>query len=129
MPETTTERRTCQGTTKAGLPCRFTPEPGKDYCLWHDPDKTKAQWAAMKGATAMARCSLPDTGGIRLGTAAGCLAAAERVTKAVLAGELHERIAKAAIYGISIAARVAEVAVLERRVRLLEEQAGARRRR
>lgn len=28
----------CQGTNQSGEPCSATPQSGKAWCLWHDPD-------------------------------------------------------------------------------------------
>src|SRR5688572_20004290 len=36
----------CQGTNQSGDPCAATPQAGKAWCLWHDPDlvEQRTQW-------------------------------------------------------------------------------------
>jgi hypothetical protein len=129
MPETT-GRRICQGFRKDGEPCGAVAT--KDgWCCWRSPnvpDELKLAWAT-KGGFANRPNTLPaETKDIRFQTAEGCLRILEETGSQVRRGDLSVNVANSVGYLTSVAVKVIEAALLERRIKTLEK-AQARRRR
>jgi hypothetical protein len=108
----------CKGFTRRGTPCRFLPEAGQDFCIWHSPDpeqQQKAKAAAHKGSLySMPRHLAPDAPAASIRNLEDALALTEETVNGVRTGILSPNIANSVFYGISVAAKLLELQVLDK---------------
>ncbi len=118
----------CQGTNRTGGPCSATPQPGKPWCVWHDPNlaEQRREWnrnaGRAKANSARARKKvLASAMGLSEIDAALCQAMTD-----VLAGTLEPNVGTAAASIARTIAAVRTTSDLETRLAALEARAEAR---
>ncbi len=107
----------CRGVTKRGGPCSFMPVEGHEFCMWHSPDpemQEKAKLAAQKGAlTSAPRHLAPDHPAAKIRSVEEALTLTEETIQEVRTGTLSANVANSVFYGVSVAAKLLELQVLE----------------
>jgi hypothetical protein len=108
----------CKGFTRRGTPCRFMPEAGQDFCIWHSPDpeqQQKAKAAAHKGSLySMPRHLASDAPAASIRSLDDALLLTEDTLNSVRTGILSPNIANSVFYGVSVAAKLLELQVLDK---------------
>jgi len=97
---------------------------GSEHCYRHNPEidqATKLQ-ASKAGGTSMA--VLKNAPKAQLRTIEGIVSLLETNTNAVISGELDPRVSNAVVQNVNALLKVYELAVVDTRVRKLEQQAG-----
>ena len=118
----------CQATTKEGRPCSAQPRPGRQFCLWHDPEADGVRREnARKGGQSRSNLSrlkraLP-TELLTFNDVQGVLGA---VLRDLLAGTVDPPVANAAANVARAFAAIAQAGEMEERLRGLEVRAGVR---
>jgi hypothetical protein len=122
----TTPPQGCQGTTKAGAPCRGIVQNGRPWCLAHDPER-QAELPGVRAKGAAASNKLRAIKGRRqkLDSAPALLRFVGSLVQDVLDGTVSPDVARAALYGVSIARQLVETSDLDARISALEEKAAA----
>lgn len=120
----------CQGTNRDGDPCSATPQPGKQWCVWHDPDRAeeRAQWNREAGRAKSHKVQARKkvlTAGLDLGEidAALCKALLD-----VLKGSLEPGVATAAATVARTISQLRTDGDFEKRLKELERQEDIRKR-
>lgn len=115
----------CNQTTRAGRPCRATALPGKDVCMFHDPEHAEVQAEARRrGGTQRSRPAVtlpPDTPDLPLETVADVIKALASTFNAVRCGRLDARVGNCLFVGAGVLLKAIEGGDLERRIAALEE--------
>jgi hypothetical protein len=121
------QRRQCQGTTKAGTPCRVAALPGGDWCLFHAPDRAAERDAARRRggrtrskAAAVLPADAPDPD---IRDVAGVVALLAESIAQVRKGTIDPKVANATGYLASVLLRALQDGELERRLAELERRA------
>lgn len=118
----------CQATNRDGSPCSARPQPGKDVCVWHDPDRASERqgWNRNAGRAKSKQVQARKrvlAGGMELNEvdAALCTALLD-----VLSGDLEPNIGTAAAGIARSIASVRQAGEIERRLDALEASATQR---
>ena len=128
--------RSCQGTTKAGGPCRTTLNIGASgYCLWHDEAREaerravrEAGGVARGAARRLAKAVLPEDCPRAPHTIADAEAFASWLTYAVTTGAIDARVAHEAAVCLREFRLVAEKRIMEREIKGLRADLAAAKR-
>lgn len=115
----------CKAINKVGKPCMAKPMTN-GYCYRHNPDidqDTKLQ-ASRRGGEGKDTAVLKDAPATQLRTIGGIVELLERNTDAVIRGDLDPRVSNAVVQNVNALLKVYELAVVDTRVRKLEQQAG-----
>ena len=113
----------CQAVAKSGNPCTAVVQPGRPYCLWHDPeaDEQRAEIARKGGAARSIQARAAKE--LREALTADALAAALSVAfMRVLAGKTEPKVGTAAATMAKAILECRDVADRPR-IEALEEQA------
>jgi hypothetical protein len=116
----------CQGHNKDGAPCSATPQRGRDWCVWHDPDLAakRQAWSVQGGQNksnkARARKELADQALTMRDTGA----VLSRLLRKLEAGDVEPAVCTAAANLARALATLEEKTVLADRLTALEEAAG-----
>lgn len=121
-----TDRPKCKGHNRAGDPCGADAQPGRPWCLWHDPDRAeeRRRWQAEGGkarshsARARRELELADAGVKQL---PGTL---WRALRKVETGEIEPGVASAMATLSRAIIAAQQSSDLEERLAALETRAG-----
>lgn len=118
--------RRCIARRTDGKPCRAAAAAGRDYCLWHDPERGDEQARARyKGGKAKAGRDLSPSDDadnrITLATPADALAILERGMNDLFKLENSVSRARAVFAGVAAFAKLYETSVQEARLNAVEE--------
>jgi hypothetical protein len=117
-----TDRRTCEGTTKAGRRCRSF-VAGGGYCFPHDPaNAERMQAARMAGASKGGKLRAIQGRRSRLSTPAELMAFTARMIHDAVEGKLPPDHARAVFYGLNLQRALVEGAEVEKRIAAIEER-------
>jgi hypothetical protein len=114
----------CTSNTKAGKQCTAPQMSGSDYCYRHNPEidqETKLQASKAGGKS---KSVLKDAPKAQLRTIQGIVNLLETNTDAVIRGDLDPRVSNAVVQNVNALLKVYELAVVDSRVRKLEQEAG-----
>lgn len=119
---------TCQGKTKSGDGCRAPAQPGRSFCIHHDPALAgrRRSWHREGGRARihpLRPLPTPIDCEVSLSTPAEVRRVVEAVARALLEGKLTERRANALGYLLQISLKCGEAEALER-LTALEERFG-----
>ena len=116
------DRPICEGTTKAGRPCRsFALEAGR--CVMHDPSRAE-QMRDARAAGAVKAAKVRSLRGhrSRLVTVPELLRFNADVVHRAISGELPPDLARVAIYGLTLQRALIESGDLAKRLEALEQR-------
>ncbi len=114
----------CTSNTKTGKQCTAPQMGGSDYCYRHNPEidqETKLQASKAGGKS---KSVLKDAPKAQLRTIEGIVNLLETNTNAVIRGDLDPRVSNAVVQNVNALLKVYELAVVDSRVRKLEQEAG-----
>jgi len=114
----------CTGQTKAGKDCTAQRMHGAEYCYRHNPaisedDKREASIAGGKATQVLA-----DAEPITLRRVESIISLIESNINDVRTGKIDARVSNAVVQNITALLKVYELAIVDSRVRRLEQQAG-----
>jgi len=115
----------CAASTKAGLPCRGTPLPGSDFCIYHDPARRDALVAAArKGGENRARqpAVFKGAGNVKFESADEVRALLADTVNRLRRGEIDTKTANAVGFLANIARPVIDAVEFEKRLKALEAE-------
>src|SRR5262245_8014468 len=102
--------RQCQGTTKAGAPCRAAALPGTDppNCVFHSPAHAELRQAGRRrgGQTHSRQAVLPDAPDVEVRTVGDLTLFLSQTLSQTRRGELDAKVCNALVYGASVLLRV-----------------------
>lgn len=105
----------CAGVKADGSPCRFAVAEGREWCTWHDPERSPDEKAAIAAKGGRPRATLPPgTEAPVFKTRESIVAWAEVTARLVLVGALDPKIADTARGLADLAMRAHELAALDR---------------
>lgn len=118
--------RRCIARRTDGKPCRAAAAAGRDYCLWHDPERGDEQARARhKGGKAKAGRDLSPSADaanpITLATPADALAILSKTINDLYRLENSVARGRAVIAGVAAFAKLYETSVQEARLNAVEE--------
>src|SRR5215471_19147771 len=98
IPFVSKPKNRCRHQTKDGAQCNATPQKGKDFCFFHDPDRAEERAAARRqgGLTSIGKFAPvvpPDLPRVSLKTPADVLQLYEDIVNYVLQGQMDLRTA------------------------------------
>lgn len=114
----------CTSTTKAGYPCTAQAMQGAMYCYRHNPDIPEADKKQASVDGGKQKAVLTNADPVTLRTAESIVRLIESNINGVRTGELDPKVSNAVVQNISVLLKVYELAILDSRVRKLEQQAG-----
>lgn len=114
----------CIGKTKVGKDCTAPNMAGSEYCYRHNPEISEADKLQASRAGGTSRTVLKDAPEANLKTIAGIVDLLETNTNAVIRGDLDPRVSNAVVQNVNALLKVYELAVVDTRVRQLEQKAG-----
>lgn len=114
----------CKANTKAGKQCTAQAMAKALYCYRHNPDIPADQKRQASVEGGKKRQALADQGNVNLREIRGIVELLEQNTDAVRRGELDPKINNAVVQNINALLKVYELAVVDGRIRKLEQQAG-----
>lgn len=114
----------CISKTKAGKQCTAPQMGGSQYCYRHNPDIDQADKLQASKAGGTSKAVLKDAPKAQLRTIEGIVSLLETNTDAVIRGDLDPRVSNAVVQNVNALLKVYELAVVDSRVRKLEQQAG-----
>ena len=114
----------CIAKTKAGKDCTAQAMQGASYCYRHNPDIPEAdkQQASINGGKATQ--VLKDANPVTLRNIDSIVNLIESNINDVRTGAIDPRVSNAVVQNLSVLLKVYELAIVDTRVRRLEEQAG-----
>lgn len=114
----------CKAKTRANKDCTAQSMQGASYCYRHNPDipETDKLEASIAGGKRKAVLSNADP--VTLRNVASIISLIESNINGVRTGELDPKVSNAVVQNLGILLRVYELAIVESRVRKLEQQAG-----
>lgn len=122
-----TTRPRCQHVSPEGKACRGFATSG-DFCPWHNPavsEEEKRAWRERGGIRAATRNSpAREPGDVSLRHPEDCLGELEAIMARVEKGDLSARTAQTMIAAVRAAHDVLELAVVAKRLKLLERKLG-----
>lgn len=114
----------CIATTKAGKDCTAQAMQGATYCYRHNPDIPEADKIRASEAGGKATQVLKDADPVTLRNVDSIVTLIESNINDVRAGAIDPRVSNAVVQNLSVLLKVYELAIVDKRVRKLEEQAG-----
>lgn len=114
----------CIAKTKEGKDCTAQAMQGADYCYRHNPEIPEADKKEASVAGGRKRQVLANADPISLRNIGGIVSLLEENTNAVRSGQLDPRVNNAVVQNINALLKVYELAIVDSRVRKLEEKAG-----
>lgn len=114
----------CIAKTKAGKDCTAQAMQGATYCYRHNPDIPEADkiQASIDGGKRKAVLSEADP--VTLRNVDSIVSLIESNINGVRTGELDPKVSNAVVQNLGVLLKVYELAIVDSRVRRLEEQAG-----
>lgn len=114
----------CISKTKAGKQCTARPMGGSSYCYRHNPEITQDDKLQASKAGGKSKAVLKDAPKAQLRTIGDIVSLLETNTNAVMSGELDTKVSNAVVQNINTLLKVYELAIVDTRVRKLEQQVG-----
>ena len=114
----------CISNTKAGKQCTAPQMGGSDYCYRHNPEIDREAKLQASKAGGTSKSVLKDAPKAQLRTIEGIVNLLETNTNAVIRGDLDPRVSNAVVQNVNALLKVYELAVVDSRVRKLEQEAG-----
>lgn len=122
---TMAEQPRCQGTTKAGQPCRSFALPGGRFCFMHSGNVVAIEEARKKGGAKAAKLSELKGKRQKLTTLPALVRFTSDIIQDVKDGTLPPDTARVVLYGVSIQRQLVEPSDTEKRLASLESLAAA----
>ncbi len=114
----------CIATTKAGKDCTAQAMQGASYCYRHNPDIPEADKIQASVDGGKATQVLKDANPVTLRNIDSIVNLIESNINDVRTGAIDPRVSNAVVQNLSVLLKVYELAIVDTRVRRLEEQAG-----
>lgn len=120
--------RRCLAVNSENKPCSASPQAGRDWCFWHDPEKAEEQLIARTkgGLSSRPRPLSPDLPNPSMRSPRDVIALIEETSGAVLRGELSPQLANSAAYAATVALKAMEIEISDRLDRLDKRLRGER---
>ncbi len=114
----------CIAKTKANKACNAQAMQGATYCYRHNPDIPEANKIEASIAGGKRKAVLTDASPVTLRNVESIISLIESNINGVRTGELDPKISNAVVQNINALLKVYELAIVDTRVRKLEQQAG-----
>lgn len=114
----------CTSNTKAGKQCTAPQMSGSDYCYRHNPDIPEADKIQASIDGGKKRQVLTNADPVTLRNVESIVSLIESNINGVRTGELDPKVSNAVVQNLGILLKVYELAIVDGRVRKLEQQAG-----
>ena len=114
----------CIANTKAGKDCTAQAMQGASYCYRHNPDIPEADKIQASIDGGKKRQVLTNADPVTLRNVESIVGLIESNINGVRTGELDPKVSNAVVQNLGILLKVYELAIVDGRVRKLEEQAG-----
>lgn len=114
----------CIANTKAGKDCTAQAMQGASYCYRHNPDIPEADKIQASIDGGKKRQVLTNADPVTLRNVESIVSLIESNINGVRTGELDPKVSNAVVQNLGILLKVYELAIVDGRVRKLEEQAG-----
>lgn len=114
----------CIANTKAGKDCTAQAMQGATYCYRHNPDIPEADKIQASVSGGKARRVLSNADPVTLRNVDSIVSLIESNINGVRTGELDPKVSNAVVQNLGVLLKVYELAIVDSRVRKLEQQAG-----
>jgi len=114
----------CTSNTKAGKDCTAQAMQGATYCYRHNPEIPEADKIQASIDGGKRKAVLTNADPVTLRNVESIVTLIESNINGVRTGELDPKISNAVVQNLGILLKVYELAIVDNRVRKLEEQAG-----
>ena len=114
----------CIANTKAGKDCTAQAMQGASYCYRHNPDIPEADKIQASIDGGKKRQVLTNADPVTLRNVESIVSLIESNINGVRTGELDPKVSNAVVQNLGVLLKVYELAIVDGRVRKLEEQAG-----
>ena len=116
----------CTSNTKAGKACTAQAMQGAEYCYRHNPDIPEADkiQASVAGGNTQRKAVLKNADPVTLRNVESIISLVESNIDGVRTGKLDPKVSNAVVQNLGILLKVYELALVDGRVRKLEQQAG-----
>jgi hypothetical protein len=114
----------CIATTKAGKDCTAQAMQGASYCYRHNPDIPEADKIQASIDGGKRKAVLTNADPVTLRNVDNIVSLIESNINGVRSGELDPKVSNAVVQNLGILLKVYELAIVDSRVRKLEQQAG-----
>jgi hypothetical protein len=114
----------CIAKTKANKDCTAQAMQGVSYCYRHNPDIPEADKIEASVAGGRRRAVLTNASPVTLRNVESIVSLIESNINGVRTGELDPKVSNAVVQNLGILLKVYELAIVDSRVRKLEEKAG-----
>lgn len=114
----------CTAKTKRGKNCTAQAMHGAEFCYRHNPEIPEADKIQASIAGGKAKSVLADADPVTLRDVNSIVTLIESNINSVRTGELDPKVSNAVVQNLGILLKVYELAIVDSRVRKLEQQAG-----
>lgn len=114
----------CTSNTKAGKQCTAQAMQGATYCYRHNPDIPEADKIEASVAGGKRKAVLSNADPVTLRNVDNIVALIESNINDVRTGAIDPRVSNAVVQNLNVLLKVYELAIVDSRVRQLEERAG-----
>ena len=114
----------CTSNTKAGKPCTAQAMQGATYCYRHNPDIPEADKIQASIDGGKRKAVLTNADAVTLRNVESIVSLIESNINGVRTGELDPKVSNAVVQNLGVLLKVYELAIVDSRVRKLEQQAG-----
>lgn len=114
----------CVAETKAGKPCTAQQMQGTTYCYRHNPDIPEADKIEASIAGGKRKAVLANADPVTLRNVESIVSLIESNINDVRTGVIDPKISNAVVQNVNALLKVYELAIVDQRVRKLEEQVG-----
>lgn len=114
----------CTSNTKAGKPCTAQAMQGVEFCYRHNPDIPEADKIQASVAGGKSKPVLTNANPVTLRNIKNIVSLVESNINEVRTGNLDPKVSNAVVQNLNVLLKVYELAIVDSRVRKLEQQAG-----